>query len=195
MTGQLIGYIRVSTIDQNTGRQEDQLGSYHLDEVFVDHASGKDKNRPQLDACLRYVRKGDTLVVASMDRLARSLPDLRSMVDDLTGRGVTVTFDKESLTFAPDAATDPFSTLMLNLLGAFAEFERALMLERQREGIALAKADGKYKGRKPALTDAQVTQVVDRLAGGESAAALAREFGVSRATVYNARDRVAVSSA
>lgn len=183
MMGQRVGYVRVSTVEQNEGRQLDGI---ELGKVFTDKASGKDTARPQLEACLGYVREGDTLVVHSMDRLARSLPDLRRVVDELTGRGVAVQFVKESMTFTSEESS-PFATLMLNMLGAFAEFERALMLERQREGIALAKAKGVYKGRRPVLTGAQVSEVSARLAAGESATVLAREFGVSRATVYNTR--------
>ncbi|MFA5709458.1 recombinase family protein [Mycolicibacterium sp.] len=182
-TGQRVGYVRVSTTDQNTARQ---LDSEMLDKTFADYASGKDTNRPELARALEYVREGDTLVVHSMDRLARSLPDLRRLVDELTGRGVSVQFVKENLTFTRDESS-PFATLMLNMLGSFAEFERSLLLERQREGIAIAKAKGAYKGRKPALSDEQRTAVAQRLSSGEGATALAREYGVSRATIYNAR--------
>lgn len=187
--GQRVGYVRVSTTDQNTARQ---LDSETLDKTFADYASGKDTNRPELARALDYVREGDTLVIHSMDRLARSLPDLRRLVDDLTGRGVSVQFVKENLTFTP-ADANPFATLMLNMLGSFAEFERSLLLERQREGIAIAKASGKYKGRTPALTDEQKRQVAQRLSMRESATALAREYGVSRATIYNARNMTEAS--
>lgn len=183
MTGQLVGYVRVSTVDQNTDRQLDGLT---LDKVFTDKASGKDTARPALTEALSYVREGDTLIVHSMDRLARSLVDLRTTVDQLTARGVAVQFVKEHLTFTRDTA-DPCSVLMLSVMGAVAEFERSLILERQREGIAIAKAKGVYKGRKPALNETQAAEVARRLAGGESATVLAREFGVSRATVYNYR--------
>jgi DNA invertase Pin-like site-specific DNA recombinase len=185
--GQHVGYVRVSTLEQNTERQLDGL---ELDRVFTDHASGKDTSRPELQACLEYVREGDTLVVHSMDRLARSLVDLRQTVDALTSRGVAVRFAKEGLTFTADGS-DPCAVLMLSVMGAVAEFERAMILERQREGIAIAKRAGKYKGRKPALTDAQAATVRERLAAGESATELAAEFGVARATVYNVRARAA----
>jgi DNA invertase Pin-like site-specific DNA recombinase len=185
-TGQTVGYVRVSTVDQNTDRQLDRLD---LDKIFTDKASGKDANRPQLQQCLGYVREGDTLVVHSMDRLARSLKDLLSTVDDLVAREVTVRFIKEGLEFSNDDA-NACNRLMLQMLGAVAEFERSLILERQREGIAIAKAKGVYKGRVPSLTDDQAAEVADRLASGESAVALAREYGVSRATVYNSRQRV-----
>lgn len=178
--GQRIGYQRVSTLDQNTDRQ---LDGVELDKVFTDKASGKDANRPELARAIDYAREDDTLVVHSMDRLARNLQDLRRIVRELTGQGVKVEFVKESLTFAGDDS--PMNTLLLSMLGAVAEFERSMILERQREGIALAKAAGKYKGRKPALTDDQVTLLRERLASGESVTALAQQFRVSRQTVYN----------
>ncbi|GAC68862.1 recombinase family protein [Gordonia soli] len=187
--GQTVGYTRVSTLDQNTARQ---LDGVVLDKVFTDKASGKDTDRPQLTACIDYVREGDTLVIHSMDRLARSLRDLLQVVDDLSGRGVNVQFVKERLTFTANDA-DPCAVLMMQVMGAVAEFERSLILGRQREGIAIAKAEGKYKGRRPSLSDDQAREVVDRLASGESAAALAREFGVNRSTIYNVRDRVFAS--
>ncbi|TXH20064.1 MAG: recombinase family protein [Mycobacterium sp.] len=183
--GQTVGYVRVSTVGQNTDRQLDGL---QLDKVFTDKASGKDTNRPQLAAALAYVREGDSLVVHSMDRLARSLVDLRQTVDQLTERGVAVRFIKEGLTFTTDDS-DPCAVLMLSVMGAVAEFERSLILERQREGIAVAKTKGVYKGRKPSLTEEQAEVLAERLADGESAAALAREYKVSRATVYNTSAR------
>lgn len=182
MSGQLVGYVRVSTVDQNTDRQLDGID---LDERFEDKASGKDTKRPELERALRYVRKGDTLIVHSMDRLARSLRDLLAVVDDLTGRGVSVRFVKEGLTFSPDTS-DPCAVLMLQVMGAVAQFERSMILERQREGIAIAKARGVYKGRRPALTAEQAAQVRARRAAGEHPDDLAKAFGVSRATVYNA---------
>lgn len=186
-TGQIVGYQRVSTAEQNADRQ---LDGVQVDKMFTDHASGKDTKRPALSECMAYVRDGDELVVHSMGRFARSLPDLRRMVEDLTAAGVRVTFVKEGLSFTSDES-DPCSVLMLNLIGAVAEFERSLLLARQREGIAIAKTKGKYKGRKPALTAEQSAAVAERLDSGESASALAREYGVSRATVYNTRLRLA----
>jgi DNA invertase Pin-like site-specific DNA recombinase len=178
--GQRIGYLRVSTVDQNTDRQLDGVA---LDKVFTDKASGKDTNRPQLAQAVDYVREGDTLVVHSMDRLARNLEDLRRIVRELTRQGVRVEFVKESLTFTGDDSA--MNTLLLSMLGAVAEFERSMILERQKEGIALAKAAGKYKGRKAALTNEQAAELRVRLADGESVTSLAREFGISRQTVYN----------
>ncbi len=124
-----IGYIRVSTTDQNTERQLDGIT---LDKTFTDKLSGKDTQRPQLQACLEYIREGDTLHVHSMDRLARNLMDLQGMVESLTNRGIVVQFHKESLTFTDD--TNAMNKLMLQIMGAVAEFERSLIRERQRKG-------------------------------------------------------------
>lgn len=182
--GQLVGYIRVSTLEQNTARQDEQLKGLNLDEVFTDHASGKDVARPQLQAALKHLRKGDTLVVYSMDRLARNLDDLRKIVKELTGRGVAVQFIKESLTFTGEDS--PMSNLLLSVMGAFAEFERSLIRERIKEGIAVAKQNGVYKGRKPSLDAAKVSELLDRDAanGHKKRTALAKEFGISRETLY-----------
>jgi len=177
--GQSVGYVRVSTAIQNTARQLDGVA---LDRVFEDKASGKSTDRPQLTACMSHMREGDTLHVHSMDRLCRNLDDLRRIVKDLTSRGVVVKFHKEGLTFTGEDS--PMSNLLLSMLGAVAEFERSIILERQREGIAIAKADGKYKGRKPSLSTEQIQDLRKRCASGEKKTVLAREFGVSRETVY-----------
>ncbi|WKG13604.1 recombinase family protein (plasmid) [Nocardia sp. PE-7] len=174
-----VGYIRVSTLDQNTIRQLDGID---VERTFVDKASGKDATRPALEEMLGFVRVGDTVVVHSMDRLARNLDDLRGLVRTLTAKGVRVEFVKESLTFTGEDT--PMATLLLSMMGAFAEFERSLILERQREGIAAAKARGAYKGRKPALAAEQITQLRDRAAAGEPKSKLANDFGISRETVY-----------
>jgi DNA invertase Pin-like site-specific DNA recombinase len=178
-----VGYTRVSTEDQNTARQ---LVDVAVDRVFDDKASGKDTDRPALAEALRFVREGDTLVVHSMDRLARNVEDLRRLVRELTGRGVKVEFVKEALTFAGDDS--PMSNLLLTMLGAVAEFERALIRERQREGIALAKAKGNvYRGREVCLTAEQADRLREDLAAGGKPAELARRYGISRASVYNYR--------
>jgi DNA invertase Pin-like site-specific DNA recombinase len=154
----------------------------HTDIIFEDHISGKSLDRPELDKMLKHVRKGDVVVVHSMDRLARNLRDLRNLVDDLTDRGVVVKFLKEHLEFTGEANST--AKLMLNIMGAVAEFEREMILERQREGIALAKSEGKYKGGKFKLTGDRVTELRRRASGGENKAALAREFNISRQTLY-----------
>lgn len=179
MKGQRIGYVRVSSLDQNPERQLEQV---QVDRIFTDKASGKDTQRPELDSLLTFVREGDTVVVHSMDRLARNLDDLRSLVQQLAARGVRVEFVKECLTFTGEDS--PMANLMLSVMGAFAEFERTLIRERQKEGIALAKQRGVYRGRKNSLSPEQVVEMKQRAASGETKAALAREFGVSRETIY-----------
>lgn len=179
MAGQQVGYRRVSTLLQNTARQ---LDGVLLDKVFEDKASGKNTDRPKLDACLAHLREGDILHVHSMDRLCRNLDDLRRIVKDLTSRGVVVNFHKEGLKFTGEDS--PMSNLLLSMLGAVAEFERSIILERQREGIQIAKGEGKYRGRKPSLTEERVLELRRRAGAGEKKSALAREFGISRETVY-----------
>jgi len=178
-TSKRVGYIRVSTLDQSTVRQ---LVGVDLDKVFTDKASGKDTKRPQLQAALEYLREGDTLLVHSMDRLARNLDDLRKTVFTLTSKGVVVEFVKEHLTF--DGDDSAMGKLLLSVMGAFAEFERSLIRERQREGITLAKKAGVYKGRKPSLSAERAAELCKRAKAGEKKAGLAREYGISRETLY-----------
>jgi len=177
--GQRIGYVRVSSFDQNPERQ---LEHVLVDRLFTDKASGKDTQRPELERLLAFVREGDTVVVHSMDRLARNLDDLRRLVQKLTRRGVRIEFVKECLTFTGEDS--PMANLMLSVMGAFAEFERALIRERQREGIALAKQRGAYRGRKKALSPERAAELLQRVKAGEQKAKLAREFGISRETLY-----------
>ena len=178
-TGKKIGYIRVSSFEQNPERQLDGLT---LDKIFMDKASGKDTQRPQLDALLSYVRDNDTVMVHSMDRLARNLDDLRRLVQTFTQRHVTIQFIKEGLTFTGEDS--PMANLLLSMMGAFAEFERALIRERQLEGIALAKKRGAYKGRKKVLTPEQIEALQERAKAGERKSQLARDFHISRETLY-----------
>lgn len=177
--GKTVGYIRVSSIGQNDARQLDGIA---LDKTFTDKASGKDTQRPQLQAMLDYVREGDHVYVHSMDRLARSLSDLEGIVKGLTGRGVAVTFTTQAMTFTGEDS--PMNTLMLQLLGAVGQFERSLILERQREGIAIAKAKGVYKGRKPSLDDARKAELRTLVAQGMPKAQIAAKLGISRTTLY-----------
>ncbi|WP_445370079.1 recombinase family protein (plasmid) [Methylomonas sp. HW2-6] len=179
MQGHRIGYIRVSSFDQNPERQLEQV---EVSKVFTDKASGKDTERPALEELLAFVREGDTVVVHSMDRLARNLDDLRRLVQQLTKRGVRIEFVKECLTFTGEDS--PMANLLLSVMGAFAEFERALIRERQREGIALAKQRGAYRGRKKSLSPEQVLELQQRASNGEQKAKLAREYGISRETLY-----------
>jgi DNA invertase Pin-like site-specific DNA recombinase len=153
-----------------------------VDKQLIDKASGKDTLRPQRDAMLAFAREGDTEVVHSMDRLARNLDDLRRLAQQLTKRGIRIEFVKECLTFAGDDS--PMANLLLSVTGAFVEFERALIRARQREGIALSKQRGAYRGRKRALASDQVVEPRRRAATGEQKAALAREFGISLETLY-----------
>jgi DNA invertase Pin-like site-specific DNA recombinase len=179
LQGQRIGYIRVSSFDQNPDRQLEHI---EVNKVFTDKASGKDTQRPELDALLSFVREGDTVVVHSMDRLARNLDDLRRLVQSLTARGVRIEFVKENMTFIGEDS--PLANLMLSVMGAFAEFERALIRERQREGIALAKQRGVYRGRKKALTPEQADTLKQRVLNGENKTTLAGELGICRETLY-----------
>ncbi|BGI52557.1 MAG: recombinase family protein [Candidatus Hamiltonella defensa (Ceratovacuna japonica)] len=179
MTGQRIGYIRVSTFDQNSERQ---LEGITVDRIFTDKASGKDIKRPELEALLSLVRSGDTVLVHSMDRLARNLDDLHRLVQLLTQRGVRIEFCKEHLSFTGEDS--PMANLMLSVMGAFAEFERALIKERQREGIALAKQRGAYRGRKKSLSESEMTELYRRVVAGDKKAQVARDLGISRETLY-----------
>ncbi|SFH74767.1 Site-specific DNA recombinase [Collimonas sp. OK307] len=185
MKGKQIGYVRVSSADQNTERQLDGIA---LDKVFTDKCSGKDTHRPQLALALDYVREGDTLVVHSMDRLARSVDDLRRIVKTLTTDGIAAKFVKENLTFTGDDS--PMNNLLLTLLGAVAEFERSMIHERQREGIAIAKAKGLYKGRKQQLTEQEAAELKARVERGDQKAQIARDLGISRNSLYNYLDRL-----
>ena len=187
MPGKDIGYIRVSTHDQNTARQ---LNGVQLDKVFEEHASGKSTERPALKACMDYVRDGDVLHVHSIDRLARNLHDLLGIVTVLREKGAILKFHKENLVFGGgrDAGQpDAFQELQLHIIAAVAQFERALVLERQREGIAIAKKNGRYKnvGRKPLLTAGQLDIIRAELKKGRKISDLAKEYGVSRQSIYS----------
>lgn len=181
MKGQNVGYIRVSTAEQNIGRQ---LEGIELDRRFIDKVSGKSVDRPQFQAMLIYVREGDTIIVHSMDRFARSLKDLVTEVDKLISRGIAIKFTKENITFT--AQSTPMDNLMLQLMGAFAQFEREIILERQKEGIKLAAAQGKYKGRakKLSIEKAQQLNIDHQSQKYTSKAALAKAYGISRQSVY-----------
>ena len=179
MVCQRIGYVRVGSYDQNPERQIDNI---KVNKVFIDKASGKDTHRPELDALLSFVREGDSVVVHSMDRLARNLDDLRRLVQNLTKRGVKIEFVKEGLTFTGEES--PMANFMLSVMGAFAEFERSLIRERQLEGIDLAKKRGVYKGRKKSLTNELQSELKQRVANGEPKAKIARDYGISRETLY-----------
>lgn len=183
--GHIIGYARVSSADQDTARQLGALNELGLNKLFEDKASGKDTKRPALQEAMDYVREGDTLAVHSLDRLARNLANLLSIVEELTTKGVSVKFLKENLVFT-GSGDDPFAKLMLQMLGSVAEFERSLIRERQREGIALAKKRGAYAGRKQSLNEGQIKELkeTDDANHGKGRTALAEKFGISRKTLY-----------
>lgn len=176
-----IGYVRVSSVEQNTARQ---LVGITLDRVFEEKVSAKNiGNRPVLREMLGFIRDGDDLYVHSMDRLARNLKDLLTLVTTITDKGVTLHFVKENLTFEAKAKATPFNKLLLGLLGSVAEFERELILERQREGIAQAKARGAYKGRKPIALE-KIEKAKELLAQGMTRTEAAKTVGVGRTTLF-----------
>lgn len=181
MKGHIVGYIRVSSCGQNTDRQ---LADVVLDKIFEEKVSAKDTNRPILQDCLEYLREGDELHVHSIDRLARNLVDLQTIVTRLNSKGVSVVFHKENLTFTGN--DNPMNKLMLQMMGAFAEFERNLIRERQREGIAQAIKNGKKIGRGRSLAADQIAEIKKRLESGAAKADIAKEFGISRPTLYTA---------
>lgn len=182
VNGQIVGYARVSSTSQHLDRQLQALLDAGCEKIFQEKVSGASRERPELINVLDYLRDGDKLVCVSMDRLARSLGDLHNIVSELTQRGVTVQFLKEAQTYSRDSS--PVSKLMLGLLGSIAEFERSLIRERQAEGIAKAKERGVYKGRSKSLTESEAQALVDAASRGVSKSRIARDFGVSRATVY-----------
>ena len=189
MPGQVIGYVRVSTVDQNPERQiiaiQAAIGA-EPDRWFTDHSSGGSTDRPALTTMLAHVRDQDLIMVASMDRLARSVVDLDQLVTRLTGRGVTVRFLKEGLIFQATSQADPLAVFQFQVMGAFAQLERALIRDRQREGIEAAKARGVYRGRARRLTVTQVNAAQEEIRAGIPKAVVARRLGVARQTLYDA---------
>lgn len=178
-----IGYTRVSSADQNADRQD----LPNVDKTFVDKASGGNTNRPALQEMLDFAREGDVIVVWSIDRFARSLIDLQTLVSNLNAKGVAVEFVSERLTFRAET-DDPFAALQLQLMGAFAEFERKIIRKRQREGIQKAKERGAFKGRKPSIDRDEIAR---RHAAGEKPTHIARDMGISRPSVYRIVQEIA----
>jgi len=180
--GQRVAYVRVSTVDQNIGRQ---LEGLIADKIFTDHKSGKNTDRPALQEAIAYAREGDTLVCFSMDRLARNVQDLLKIVSDLNKQGVSVEFTKEHLTFTGDST--PMAQLMLTIMGAVAQFEREMLLERQKEGVAIAKREGRYKGRAPAIraNNGKLAELQNLVSQKLPIAEIARQLNVSRQTIYS----------
>lgn len=184
MSFKKFGYARVSSVDQKTDRQIAQLKEYNLKKIFEEHASGKDLNRPQLQNMLGTLKSGDHIYVCSMDRLARNLADLLSLTKNILEKKCTIHFLKENLIFSSDKENNPMGKLLLSIMGAVSEFERALIRERQAEGIALAKLRGAFKGSKPALTDEKRKKFYQLKRKGFPITYIAKELKVSRATIY-----------
>ena len=174
-----IGYVRVSTQEQNTIRQERIMEGLSVDELYIDKASGKNAQRPELQKMMEYVRKGDTVIVESISRFARNTRDLLELVEQLTAKGVEFVSKKEAID-----TTTPTGKFMLTVFGAVAELEREYILQRQREGISIAKEQGKYKGRKPIQTP-EFEQITAKWRSGAITAAEAmRTLHVSKSTFY-----------
>lgn len=184
MTGQRVSYIRVSSAEQNLARQREMIGPVNRE--FQDKISARSRaDRHGLELCIDYLREHDQLVVSSIDRLARSLVDLRGIIDQITDKGPVCTSSRMNLTFSAES-NDSRAQLMLGILGSFAEFERSIIRECQAEGIALAKKAGKYKVRKRALSPEDVAKTRRRVEAGESKVSIAEDFNTGRATLYRA---------
>lgn len=189
MTAQRIGYSRVSTLDQNPDGQQDKLTAAGCDRIFVDHFTGTKASRPQWDLCRQTLREGDTLVITRLDRLGRSTKDLLAIASDLAERGVHLQATEQHID-----TTTPEGRLFFTLIGAFAEFEHALMVARTKDGLAAARARGRVGGRKPALSAAQQREVRKLAAGARPIAEIAELFGVSRGTIYRVIERPSPAS-
>ena len=176
----IFNYKRVSTVVQSTERQ---LIDVFCDREYEDKLSGKNRERPELEAMLKNLRVGDVVNVHSMDRLARNTRDLLNIVEEINNLGATIKFHKENLTFEPNKK-DPYQQLMMTMLGAVATLERALINQRVREGVALAKAKGKYKGGKNKLSVEQVKELQSLREQKMPIARIAKHFGITRPTVY-----------
>ena len=175
-----IGYVRVSTQEQNTARQEVLMKELGVDEVYIDKMSGKSTDRPELKKMMQFVRQGDTVIVESISRFARNTKDLLELVEQLTGKGVEFISKKEAID-----TTTPSGKFMLTIFGAVAELEREYILQRQKEGIAIAKQQGKYKGRKPLANPPEFDAVVSQWQDGQLTATEAmRKLHMSRTTFY-----------
>ena len=185
MSHQLIGYVRVSSQGQNTARQ---LQGIELDMEFIDKVTGSNMNREKLQECILYARKGDTVIVESIDRLARNLRDLQEIITTITNKGAIVKFIKENLTFTGN--DDAMSTLMLQMMGAFAEFERTMIRSRQRDGIDAAKKAGKHLGRPNKIDNKFLNVVKEKKDSCQSIRSIAKDMNVSRATIYKALEKI-----
>lgn len=175
----VIGYIRISTADQNTARQEVLMKELGVEQIFIDRMSGKNTDRPELKRMMNFVREGDTVIVESISRFARNTRDLLSLVEQLASKNVEFISNKEAI----DTAT-PTGKFMLTIFGAVAELEREYILQRQKEGIAIAKANGIYKGRKP-IERAEFASVVAQWRAGKITAVQAmKQLDMKPSTFY-----------
>ena len=176
-----VGYIRVSTTEQNTARQESLMESLGVEKIYIEKISGKSKDRPKLQEMMAFVREGDTVIVESISRFARNVRDLLDLVEQLKEKKVDFVSKKENID-----TTTPAGKLMLTVFGALAEFERESLLQRQREGIEIAKAEGKYKGRKPIEIDEKLFEELYRQwkNGDTQPKYMIKKLGLSRNTFY-----------
>lgn len=181
MSGKNVIYKRVSTLEQHTDRQT--FDEVQVDKTFEDKASGKSTDRPALKELLSFLREGDSLYVYSIDRLARNLQDLLNLLELLMAKGVTLTFQKERLTFKP-GKDDPFQSLQLSIIGAVAAFERTIIQSRQQEGVAAAMKRGVRFGRPDKLSASEKSALREKVRQGFSKESVAQDFGISRQTVY-----------
>jgi DNA invertase Pin-like site-specific DNA recombinase len=179
MTGQRIGYARVSTSDQDTSIQIEQLQTAGCDRIFHEKASGSSQNRTQLNEMLNFIRKGDTLVITRIDRLARSLRDLQNLVHDFGQKGIAI-----KATEQPIDTNTAAGKAFLNMLGVFAEFETNIRKERQMEGIAKAKTKGVYRGRRKLNSEVK-SNILELYNEGVKPVEIVRQLGVGRTSVYN----------
>lgn len=175
-----IAYVRVSTVEQNEARQKEALSKHNIDKWFEEKVSAKDTNRPQLQAMLEFAREGDTIYIHDFSRLARSTTDLLQIVEQLNSKGINLVSNKEAI----DSST-PTGKLMLTMIGAINEFERTNLKERQAEGIAIAKENGAYKGRKEVVRPSNWVEVYDQWKQREITGTKAMEqLGLKRNTFY-----------
>lgn len=203
-SGQRVAYVRVSSAGQNLARQLEAVGE--CDETFTEKQSGKTAtDRPQLQALIRHVRHGDHVVVTSMDRLARSVIDLNNIVQQITGnpahhteenprKGASIEFLKERLTFTPEGE-DPMAEFQLNMMGAFAQFGRDLIRQRQADGIAAAKKRGAYKGRPRSIQGDKLREIRNAALAGTPKTQIARDYNISRSTLYRYLEQPQLPSA
>lgn len=179
--GKVFVYRRVSTTEQNLDRQ---LAGVEADVVLEEKLSARAVDRPKLNSMLELLSNGDEVHVHELSRLARSVKDLTAIIETIASKGATISFHKEKLIFGADSASNPFQSLMLNLLGSISQFERELLLERQREGISIAKQKGVYKGRQSRFTEAEFTQMRDDFKSTNNKSKLARRWGISKSYLY-----------